>query len=358
MTIEQEHILVRNIYYMLSYAFISLKKEEDERIAGEDFDHALDLFAAILSKGISRQLKQGLYREYINHMEEMSTMHGKICMQETIRNRVQRRQTLTCEYDDLSENNLLNQILKTTCMLLIRSKDVKTEYKDELKREMLYFSEVNTVSPYSIPWSSIRLQRNNRSYQLLLGICQLILEGMLLTTEDGEMKLAKFVDDQRFSHLYEKFILEYYRQEHPELKANASQISWALDSEEDDLLPVMQSDVMLENKTGDKVLIIDAKCYGHSLARNQYDNQTVHSANLYQIFTYVKNKDAELKDKEHTVAGMLLYAKTDEDLYPDNTYRMSGNTISVKTLDLSQDFKNISGQLDRIVKEYFLACSA
>lgn len=353
MTIEQEHILVRNIYYMLSYAFISLKKEEDESIASENFDHALDLFAAILSKGISRQLKQGLYREYINRKEEMNTMHGKICMPETIRSRVQRKQTLTCEYDDLSENNLLNQILKTTVMLLIRSKDVKSQYKDQLKQEMLYFSDVDTISPYNIQWSSICLQRNNRSYQLLLGICQLILEGMLLTTEDGEMKLAKFVDDQRFSRLYEKFILEYYRQEHPELKANASQIPWALDSEECDLLPIMQSDVMLENKAGDKVLIIDAKCYEHSLSTNQFDVQTVRSAHLYQIFTYVKNKDAELKDKEHTVAGMLLYAKTDEDLYPDNTYQMSGNTISVKTLDLRQDFKGISGQLDQIVIDYF-----
>ena len=42
---------------------------------------------------------------------------------------------------------------------------------------------------------------------------------------------------------------------------------------------------------------------------------------------------------------MLLYAKTDEQLVPDNTFQMSGNTISVKTLDLNQDFIHIAKQL-------------
>ena len=37
--------------------------------------------------------------------------------------------------------------------------------------------------------------------------------------------------------LYEKFLLEYYRKEHPELSANASQIAWQLDDSENQLLP-------------------------------------------------------------------------------------------------------------------------
>ena len=47
--------------------------------------------------------------------------------------------------------------------------------------------------------------------------------------------------------------------------------------------------------------------------------------NLYQIFTYVKNKDAEFGDEPHRVSGMLLYAATDKAIQPDNSYRMSGN---------------------------------
>ena len=49
---------------------------------------------------------------------------------------------------------------------------------------------------------------------------------------------------------------------------------------------------------------------------------------------------------------MLLYAKTDEKVLPDETYRMSGNTISVKTLDLDSDFISIAHQLDTIAEAF------
>ena len=61
----------------------------------------------------------------------------------------------------------------------------------------------------------------------------------------------------------------------------------------------------------------------------------------------------EVADKPHVVSGLLLYAKTDETLLPNQTYQMSGNKISVKTLDLDCDFEKIAEQLDEIVDEYF-----
>ena len=50
---------------------------------------------------------------------------------------------------------------------------------------------------------------------------------------------------------------------------------------------------------------------------------------------------------------MLLYAKTEEDMQPNNVYQMHGNQITVKTLVLNFQFKGISSQLDEIVKSHF-----
>ena len=159
-----------------------------------------------------------------------------------------------------------------------------------------------------------------------------------------------FLDEQRMCRLYEKFILEYYRKEHPEIKASTSQIPWQLDDDFSSMLPVMQTDIMLSK--GNTVLIIDAKYYGHT-TQEQYGVHTLHSGNLYQVFTYVKNKDTEYGDQPHTVSGMLLYARTDEEVQPNHTYHMSGNKISVRTLDLNCSFKEIAAQLDGIVEEHF-----
>lgn len=352
---KDKSIFIKNIYYMLSYAFTALHQGGYENVAAEEFENLHNLFAAILARGIGRQLKQGLYREYLNRREDMAMVRGKIDMPGTIQNRLARKRALTCEYDELSENNLLNQILKTTVMILLRHAKVDAEYKTDLKKEMLFFSAVDTIDPASIHWTSIRFWRNSGTYRMLIGLCQLVLEGMLLTTDDGEYKLAAFLDEQRMSRLYEKFILEYYAKECPQVKATASQIPWALDDGAGAMLPIMQSDITLSQ--GSRVLIIDAKYYTRT-TQTQYDVHTLHSSNLYQIFTYVKNKDTVFGDQPHTVSGMLLYARTDEAIQPDNVYQMSGNQISVKTLDLNRDFSEITAQLNAIVDAHFTTAEA
>lgn len=347
---KDKSIFIKNIYYMLSYAFTTLNQGGYEDLAIEEFENIHNLFAAILAKGIGRQLKQGLYREYRNRKENIAVVRGKIDMPKTIQNCLARKRLLACEYDELSENNLLNQIIKTTVMILLQHGNVELKYKNDLKKEMLFFTNVDTLDPKSIRWASIRFQRNNSTYRMLVGLCQFVLDGMLLTTESGEYKLTAFLDDQRMSRLYEKFILEYYTKECPQVKATVSQIPWALDDGIGTLLPVMQSDIMLTK--GNEVLIIDAKYYTHTM-QNQYGVYTLHSGNLYQIFTYVKNKDHSFGDTPHTVSGMLLYVGTDEAIQPDNSYQMSGNKISVRTLDLNQDFAEIAAQLNAIVDEFF-----
>ena len=116
------------------------------------------------------------------------------------------------------------------------------------------------------------------------------------------------------------------------------------------MLPVMQTDITLS--CNNKILIIDAKYYSHTL-QQQYNAFSIHSHNLYQIFTYVKNKDAELAGTPHEVAGLILYAKTNEAIHPDNSYMMSGNRIQARTLDLNCDFSVIESALDYIVQSFF-----
>lgn len=346
--IKDKKILINNIYHMLSYAFQTLKQENYKDVSIEPFDEMYDLFAAILSKGIGFQLKHGLYKEYINYQEDLAVVSGKINISETLKKYSAHKKVLSCNFDKFSENNLYNQILKTTVMLLLRNKKVKAEYKDNLKKMMLFFSDVDLLNPKGIRWSAIQFQRNNQTYRMLIGICQLIIEGMLITTNAGDYKLASFIDEQRMCRLYEKFILEYYRKHFPKLTVTASQIPWCV--EDSTMLPTMQSDIHLQKDN--TVLIIDAKYYSQT-TQFRYDKHTIHSNNLYQIFTYVKNRDYQFGGLEHMVSGMLLYAKTEDDIQPNNVYQMHGNQITVKTLDLNLSFVDIKKQLDEIIKEHF-----
>lgn len=347
--IKDKSIQIKNIYYMLTYAFQILRQTNYEEISSESFDNIGDLFAAILSKGLAQQLKQGLYREYITVEEDLSTLRGKIDIDSSIKLKMQRKQMLACEHDELSVNNRFNQIIKTTANLLIRNASVSSRYKAELKKEMLFFSEVDEIEVATIRWDTLKYQRNNQGYKMLLNVCYFVLEGLLHSDEKGNFKMASFLDEQRMCHLYEKFILEYYRYHYKGIiSANSTQIKWNTDDGMIDFLPVMQSDIML--KCNGKTLIIDAKYYTHSMQTGQFNNRTIHSNNMYQIFTYVKNQDTI---SDGSVSGMLLYAKTDEEIMPNNDFMISGNKISVRTLDLNLEFSYIASQLDKIVKKHF-----
>lgn len=342
-------IPVQNVYYMLAYAFQVLNEDGYRNVATEQFNNVAELCAAILTKGVSLQLKRGLGRDYISETETLSVLRGKIDITESIKTQTMLRRQMVCTYDEFSVNTYMNRIIKTTMLKLLHA-DIDKSKKKDIRKLLVFFDDVQELEVHSINWSQ-QYSRNNQTYRMLISICYLVLKGMLQTTTDGNTKLMQFIDEQRMCRLYEKFILEYYRKEHPEITANASQIPWQLDDNFSDMLPVMQSDIMLSQ--GSKVLIIDAKYYEHT-TQTQYDKHTLHSNNLYQIFTYVKNKEYELREEQHEVAGMLLYAKTEEEIQPDHKYRMSGNKVSVKTLDLNRDFLEIRQQLDDIVKEFFV----
>jgi len=334
-------IKIQNIYHMLAYAFQILREKGYASCGTEDFENTADLLSAILVKGVSIQIKRGLGRTYIEQTEPLSCLRGKIDVTESIKQQTLIKQQLVCTYDEFSENTYMNRILKTSMELLLRY-DIPKTRKKELRNLLLYFKDVSTLDIHTIDWN-FRFNRNNQSYQMLMSVCHLLIKGLLQTTADGTVKLMQFIDEQRMCRLYEKFILEYYRKHYPQIKTAASQISWATDNTV--MLPTMQSDIMLsyENKT----LIIDAKYYSHT-TQVQYDVNTLHSNNLYQIFTYVKNKAVAGGE----VSGMLLYARTDEEVQPDNEYMMSGNKISVKTLDLNCEFSEIAAQLNAIADEF------
>ncbi len=329
---------------MLAYAFQSLRQTNYEEIATEEFENIQDMFAAILGKGVAQQLKQGLYREYISKIEDLSVLRGKMNFQGTIRNKMQQKRILTCEYDELSEDNLYNQILKATMLILVRQSHVKKESKALLKKNLVFFDNVSDILPINIRWDVIRYQRNNQSYRMLLNICYLVLDGMLLSKEKGETKLASFISDDKMHHLYEKFILEYYRYHHPEYHANPDTIDWYLLDDNRNWLPEMKTDITL--KHGNRTFIIDAKYYSKQM-KTQFDSSSFNSANLYQIFTYVKNMDY---NDTGNVSGMLLYAKTDEEFQPSNSFQMGKNKISVDCLDLNISFDEIALKLDKIAE--------
>ena len=340
-------IRIQNIYYMLAYAFQVLHEQGYKDVATEDFENTAELLSAILCRGVSVQIKRGLCRQYITNEEPLGSPRGKIEIGESIKTQAIRKKQLVCAYDEFSVDAYTNRIIKSTMELLLRASISKAR-KKELRKLLIFFDSVSVLDTHNINWD-IQYDRNNQTYRMIIEVCHLVIKGLLQTSADGSTRIMDYADDQTMAKLYEKFILGYFQREHPDIKAYSPQIAWQVTDGYRTLLPTMQSDIVISNKKTRKTLIIDAKYYSHNMQMKvPYMTQTLHSGNLYQIFTYVKNWNAA---PDETVSGMLLYARTDDAIQPDNDYQMSGNQISVKTLDLNNDFSVIANTLDQIAMQ-------
>ena len=345
-------IKIQNIYYMLAYAFQILNEQGYKKLGTEEFDNVAELCAAILIRGIKTQINRGLGKDYIQRTESISSLRGKINISESINAGTLLRRQMICSYDDLTVNSYMNSIIKSTVVVLLKSK-ISRKRKKDLRQLMMYFVEVDSLDIHSIDWN-IQYNKNNQTYRMLISICYLVIKGLLQNHSDGTAKLIDYFDEQKMHRLYEKFIFEYYNVEYKKMKvkASANMMDWQVDDGFRELLPRMKTDITLT--CGDRTLIIDAKYYEHNL-RGQYGKTSIPSDNLYQIFTYVKTKENELSRIPHQkVSGMLLYAQTDNEGAFNNEYQMMGNRICARTLDLSADFASIKKQLDEIAEKYLL----
>lgn len=146
--------------------------------------------------------------------------------------------------------------------------------------------------------------------------------------------------------VFEDFLLEFYRVEQRQYRVGRPRIEWfEAEGRSYDLehLPGMQTDIVLQ---GDEdCIIIDAKYYAEALA-DRFGSRKLRSGHLYQLFTYLENRTAEMPDLPHR--GILLYPVVGSPISFD--YRLKGQQISVRSIDLRQPWARIHEDILSIIR--------
>lgn len=188
---------------------------------------------------------------------------------------------MICSHDEFSVNSGMNRILKTTLDLLLRADISKVRKKQLKKNSGILCRRGAAWCPRNKLERAIQPQQSdlpNVDFNLLSGGQRFASnKRRRLNATDGFFWRAAHVSPVR----------EIYLKEFPQISVSSAQIPWGVDDGIKIMIPLMQSDIMLAYEN--KILIIDAKYYSHT-TQARYNTRTLHSNNLYQIFTYVKNK--------------------------------------------------------------------
>ncbi|WP_291720561.1 5-methylcytosine restriction system specificity protein McrC [Bernardetia sp.] len=353
-------IPIKNIYYLLCYAWNKLEESERIKIDVEDKTELLDLFTKVLINATKVLLKRGLDRNYIENVQEISGIKGKLQTSQTLKKNLLLKQKTLCSFDEFSFDILQNQILLSTIQRLIKTQKLDRKLKTELvflQRKLP--KTIQKIELKSLLFPQVKIHRNNRFYGFVMNVCQIIYENTLPSenkNEQGNYTFSDFTRDKRkMNVLFEAFIRNFYKLEQTKYTTVKSEIiKWGFEnnfelqseigfSESHKYLPRMETDISLENET--EKIIIDAKFYQNTMAEN-YGKEKIFSSNLYQLFSYLLNQE-DGSNKTKSATGILLYPTIEKEYNLD--YQFKQHKIQIRTLNLNADWREIERRLKQVI---------
>ena len=341
---------IRNVYYLLCYAWDHLQEGNTVDLGAEEFSGLVDLFAKVLNEGVSRLLSQGLDRDYLVLHEDIRGLKGKLDFSTTVKLNLLPNGKTHCTFDELSYDVPQNQILKATLrqLALVTGLDPFHRRRSErLYRKLDAVSDV-TLSPRI--FRTVQIHRNNRFYNFLLHLCRLIYENLLVNQEKGTATFYDFREDEHQMGLFFQAFVKTFCARETGYKVSAPRIDWiGAESYKTDSqhLPGMQTDIVLESS--ERTIILDTKFYKQPLD-TRFGGQRVRAGHLYQIVSYVMNWTAETSAEDPQPEGWLLYAAVDHGF--DYRFELMGRAIRACSIDLAQEWKAIESGLKELVASH------
>lgn len=359
-------IPVKNLFYMLCYAWNILPIMNDIKVDSENIKDAYNLLARIFSHGVGKVIRSGFHRSYIEQEDELSTLKGKINVQASINQLSIMRKKLVCTYDDYSTNDIFNQIIKYTLQSIRANASIDKTLRNEIKKQLVFFEGIESVPPTKNHRQKLTYNRNNTTYRMLINIAVMLYDNTFVNEEDGQKLFKDFFRQEQMHKVFETFILNFYAIHLPKsiYKVHAPKIEWHLDDKAhetwgglfdiDENVGDRRTDIVVENKEKHIQLIIDAKYYHKTLVTSYmgYEEDSVRTGHINQVRGYLL--DSNFVGKK---VGALVYPLTTKDLNNGKVFPIQGTPIIVKTLDLSDEWFNIEADLLNFVKKIEVAKS-
>lgn len=349
---KMRKVPIQNILYMFSYIWDKVEYLDTTLLDNNDDFNSVNILSKLYLDNVIYIMKKGIYREYKEIKEEIKGIKGKVNFKDSLNNMSFENAKAVCIYDELLEDNLINQIIKTTAYKLYKSQDIKEEYKKNLNNVLLYFNQVNIINITKKSFESLKFNKNNYYVYYMILICELINDSLMLSENKGKFKFINILDDEkRMQQIFELFVFKYYKKK--QNKYNVSyqkKLNWNMFNGNQNIVPEMRLDIYLENE--EESVIIDTKYYPNFLKNSYYSNdkRTLISGNLYQMYTYLNHLNSNKKTK-----GVLLYPYNSEAISEKyevdimNSNQINKSILQIQTIDLSQEWRKIEEELNIII---------
>ena len=351
---------------MLCYAWNVLKIKDTIKVGVDDIKDSYNLLALVFLRGVSKIIRRGFHKSYIESENALHYLKGKINIQKSIEKMTLVNKMLVCNYDEYETNDTFNQIVKYTISSLVYGQRNKLDpsIKRDFRRILPFFDGVDSIPPSKENISKLIFSKNNEYYRLLISVAQMLYYGNLPNEESQDKIFDDFFRDKQMPKVFEKFIFNFYLLEldRDEFYIHPPHINWVIREDKgssfQDFFDVeldvgdRRTDVAIENKKQNSQIIIDAKFYSTTFVggyMSQDDKKYVRTAHINQVRGYVL--DSRFKGDK---IGALIYPEID--VPSSKILPLKDAPIIVKTINLADEWQNIKEDMISFVVDKCKNC--
>lgn len=328
---NKENVL-KNLIYMLSYTKKLDIKTSNETKLSTAKNPFIEILIREYAKSLFECLKRLTPKKYVREEDNLNYLKGKIKFTENIRHNSSNQAKFYCEYDEFSENNILNQLFLfvSTCLYNISNDSYN---KKTLKFIINYYSDIKLVRFDRFKAEKIKLSRNQELFKKPFNLAKMFVEKTSVDLSKNKFENITLIWDM--NKLFEEFVFEI-------MKKFENELGCKLTAQRGRKLLVGDTskkrntfvDIMIEKINGEKI-VLDTK-YKKFVSSDDFSN-----ADVFQVSTYCL-----LHKAKHAI---LLYPKWDTSA-SENDFHL--NIDNPSESDIYQiDFKTINLQYDYIGKK-------
>lgn len=344
-------IPIRNLFYLLSYAWDEPDLREEAELGDEKSGSLLNALARVYLQAFKSALHHGLERTHQTIKRRDDIIRGRFLPTESLGRGGLETGRVVCLAPELSFDTPLNQMVKATLLELANAEPLDVNLRGELIAARSRLRFVSEIPLRLIDLHRIVLHRNNRPYRILANLSALLKEYLLPSTQAGRTRLLDpRLNDRRMAMLAQHFILGFANRELDCIKAKAESFSWDWQSmvPEQVPLPSLNTDVTI-NFRG-RTHLVETKFYRSAL-QVHHDRESYHSGNLFQLHAYLSNRK---RPAGEALLGVLLYAGTGREIHDRFESIRHGYDVEVHALDLDREWRDIDRDLRRMLNgEWF-----
>lgn len=334
-------IPLRNVWLLFLYASGLAEFGERFEAEVENSPDLKSLIARLLSYAVEKRLRRNLSFGYRRRHETLKRIRGRIDILQTFSNDLFRRGEVSCRFEELtidtSRNRLVRAALDRLATIL---EDVELSHRCKTLAHDLGRAGVSGKAPTRSEMASDQIARHEGDDRLMVSLARAVFDLVLPMETDGQRSMPKAErEETEFRKLFEKAVGNFFSAELSREDGwrvyPGKQFRWPVQSASSGLnalMPIMITDIILENEKEARRVIIDTKFTG-VLTASRHDSEKFKTGHLYQLYAYLRSQERSDDELSAESEGWLLYPSIDTDI--DEAAIIQGHRVRLVTIDLS-----------------------